>query len=267
LASLRREDPTFAFRIDTETGQTVISGMGELHLEILQNKLIKEKKVDVRVGKPRVAYKEAITTRARAEGKFVRQTGGRGQYGHVVLDVEPLLMAEGRWSPDIDFEAKVISGAVPKEYFHAVERGSKEALGRGVLAGYPVMGVRVTLVDGSYHSVDSSELAFEQAASLAVEKALKDAGSILLEPVMRVQVEVPEMYLGAVQSNLLGRRGSITDSRAHGTIRIIDASVPLVEMFGYSSQLRSLTAGRGTFTMEPLSYERVPDQVAKDVIL
>jgi len=267
LASLRREDPTFAFRTDAETGQTVISGMGELHLEILQNRLIKEKKVDVRVGIPRVAYKEAITLTAQAEGKFVRQTGGRGQYGHVVLTVEPLMAEDGRWSADSAFEARVISGAVPKEYFSAVERGSREALGRGVLAGYPVMGVKVTLTDGSYHTVDSSELAFEQAAALAVEKALKEAGPTLLEPVMRVQIEVPETYLGPVQSNLLGRRGSITDCRAHGPIRVIDANVPLVEMFGYSSQLRSLTAGRGVFTMEPLAYERVPDDVAKGLVL
>jgi len=267
LGALRREDPTFEFRTDGETGQTVISGMGELHLEILQHKLIKEKKVDVRVGKPRVAYKEAITARAQAEGKFVRQTGGHGQYGHVVLAVEPLMTGDGRWATDMEFEAKVVSGAVPREYFSAIERGSEETLGRGVLAGYPVIGVKVTLLDGSYHSVDSSDLAFEQAAALAIEKALKEAGSILLEPVMRVQIELPEAYLGPVQSNLLGRRGSITDCHTRGPVRVIDAHVPLVEMFGYSSQLRSLTAGRGTFTMEPLAYERVPDQVAKDVIL
>jgi len=267
LIALRREDPTFEFRTDSETGQTVISGMGELHLEILQNKLIKDKKVDVRVGKPRVAYKEAITRKAQTEGKFVRQTGGRGQYGHVVLIVEPLMTEDGHWATEMDFEAKVVSGAVPREYFAAIERGAEEALGRGVLGGFPVIGVKATLIDGSYHSVDSSDLAFEQAAALAMEKALKEAGPIVLEPVMRVQVEVPEAHLGPVQSNLLGRRGSITDCRIHGPIRVVDAHVPLVEMFGYSSQLRSLTAGRGTFTMEPLAYERVPDQVAKDVIL
>jgi len=267
LAALRREDPTFAFRTDAETGQTVISGMGELHLEILQNRLVKDKKVDVRVGKPRVAYKEAITGRAQAEGRFVRQTGGRGQYGHVVLLLEPLLGEDGRWCSENDFETKVISGAVPREYFSAVQRGAMEALGRGVLGGYPVIGVKVTLVDGSYHSVDSSELAFEQAAAIAIEKALKEAGPALLEPVMRVQIEVPEACLGPVQSNLLARRGSITDCRTHGPARVIDANVPLVEMFGYSTQLRGLTAGRGGFTMEPLAYERVPEDVAKGVIL
>ncbi len=266
LAGLRREDPTFEYRTDSETGQTVISGMGELHLEILQGKLIKEKKVDVRVGKPRVAYKEAITLATRAEGKFVRQTGGHGQYGHVILEVEPSMTEDGHWALDLEFETKVLSGSVPKEYFPAIERGAKEALGRGCLGGFPVIGVKAMLVDGSFHSVDSSDLAFEQAAVLAIEKALKEAGSVLLEPVMRVQIEVPETYFGAVQANLLSRRGSITDSRVHGPVRVIDANVPLVEMFGYSSQLRSLTAGRGTFTMEPLAYERVPDQIAKSVI-
>jgi elongation factor G len=267
LAVLRREDPTFEYRVDGETGQTIISGMGELHLEILQHKLTREKGVDVRIGKPRVAYKEAITKLSQADGKFVRQTGGHGQYGHVVLTVEPLLAEDGHWSRDIEFESKVAQSAVPKEYIPAVERGVRDALGSGVLAGFPVVGVKVALVDGSFHSVDSSDLAFEQAAAIAVEKAGQKAGPVLLEPVMRLQVIVPEANFGAVQGDLLAKRGSITNCRVHGNMRVIDAKVPLAEMFGYSSEIRSATAGRGTFTMEPLSYEKVPEQIAKQIIL
>ena len=267
LAVLRREDPTFESKVDTETGQTIISGMGELHLEILQHKLVKRLGVDVRIGRPKVAYKETITKLAQAEGKFIRQTGGRGQYGHVVLVIEPLLTEAGLASRDIEFERKVSSDVVPKEYVPAVERGARDALGSGVLAGFPVMGVKVTLIDGSFHSVDSSDLAFEQAAAIAVEKALSEAGPVLLEPVMRLQVIIPESTFGAVQGNLLGKRGLITDCRLHGNMRVIDAKVPLVEMFGYSSEIRSATAGRGTFTMEPLSYEKVPEQLARQIIL
>jgi elongation factor G len=266
LADLKREDPTFECKIDTETGQTIISGMGELHLEILQHKLVRDKGINIRVGKPKVAYKEAITRQSQAEGKFIRQTGGRGQYGHVVLDVEPLLTEDGHWSRDIEFASRVISNAVPKEYIPAVERGVKDAMGSGVLAGFPVVGVKVKLIDGSFHSVDSSDLAFEQAAKIAVEKACKEAEPVLLEPVMRLQVVVPEANFGAVQGNLLGKRGVITDCRMHGNMRIIDAKVPLAEMFGYSSEIRSATSGRGTFTMEPLSYEKVPEQIAKEII-
>jgi elongation factor G len=267
LADLRREDPTFECKIDGETGQTIISGMGELHLEILQHKLVRDKGVNVRVGKPKVAYKEAITRLSQAEGKFVRQTGGRGQYGHVVLVVEPLLTEDGHWSRNVEFDSRVVSNAVPKEYIPAVERGVKDAMGSGVLAGFPVVGVKVTLVDGSFHSVDSSDLAFEQAARIAVEKACKEAEPVLLEPVMRLQVEVPEANFGAVQGNLLGKRGLITGCWLHGNMRVIDAKVPLAEMFGYSGEIRSATAGRGTFTMEPLSYEKVPEQIAKQIIL
>jgi elongation factor G len=266
LASLKREDPTFECKTDTDTGQTIISGMGELHLEILQHKLIREKGVHIRVGKPRVAYKEAITKSAQAEGKFIRQTGGHGQYGHVILKVEPLLTEDGHWSRDIEFHSKVSADAVPREYISDVERGSKDALGSGVLAGYPVVGVKITLIDGSFHSVDSSSLAFEQAAAIAVEKAVQEAEPVLLEPVMRLQVVVPRVNFGAVQGNLLAKRGLITDCRVHGNMQVIDAKAPLVELFGYSSDIRSVTAGRGTFTMEPLNYEKVPEQIAKQVI-
>ncbi|OHB62523.1 MAG: translation elongation factor G [Planctomycetes bacterium RBG_13_50_24] len=267
LSDLKREDPTFMWKVDHETGQTIISGMGELHLEILEHKLVREKGVDVRVGRPRVAYREAITKPARAEGKFIRQTGGHGQYGHVVLLIEPLLTEAGLPSGDIKFESKVVSNAVPREFFPSVERGAKDALGSGVLAGYPVMGIKVTLVDGSFHSVDSSDLAFEQAAAVAVEKALGQAEPVLLEPIMRLQAIAPEASFGAVQSSLLSKRGLITGCRVHGNMRVIDAKVPLAEMFGYSSEIRSATAGRGTFTMEPLSYEKVPEQVAMQIIV
>jgi elongation factor G len=204
---------------------------------------------------------------AQVEGKFIRQTGGHGQYGHVVLSIEPLLTEDGLTSRDVEFESKIVSNAVPREYIPAVERGAKDALGTGVLASYPVVGVKVTLIDGSFHSVDSSDLAFEQAAAIAVEKALGQAGPVLLEPVMRLQVVVPEASFGAVQGNILGKRGMITDCHVHGNMRVIDAKVPMAEMFGYSSEIRSATAGRGTFTMEPLSYEKIPEQIAQQIIL
>jgi elongation factor G len=267
LSALKREDPTFECKIDSETGQTIISGMGELHLEILQHKLVKEKGLNIRVGKPRVAYKEAITKSAKVEGKFIRQTGGRGQYGHVILMIEPLLTEDGHWSREIQFGNEAPGDKVPRKYVPDVERGCKEALNSGALAGYPVVGVRVTLIDGSFHSVDSSGIAFEQAAIIAVEKAVKDAGPVLLEPIMRLQVEVPQTAFGAIQGQLLAKRGAITGCRTHGNVQIIDAKVPLVEMFGYSSEIRSATGGRGTFTMEPLSYEKVPEQLAKEIIL
>ena len=266
LADLRREDPTFECKTDTETGQTIISGMGELHLEVLQHKLIREKGVNVRVGKPRVAYREAITKTAQAEGKFVRQTGGHGQYGHVVLQVEPLLTEDGHWTAGMEFENAAGGDAVPREYVPDVERGSKDALGSGTLAGYPVVGIKVTLLDGSFHSVDSSGLAFEQAAAKAMEKAIAEAEPVLLEPVMWLQIVVPLANFGAVQGNLLAKRGVITNCRAHGNMQVIDAKAPLAEMFGYPSEIRSATAGRGTFTMEPLNYEKIPEQIAKQII-
>ncbi len=266
LVALRREDPTFECKTDPDTGETIISGMGELHLEILQHKLVRDMGVNVRVGKPRVAYREAIAKPAQAEGKFIRQTGGHGQYGHVVLQVAPLFAEDGHWASDVIFENRAPGDAVPREYVPDVERGAKDALGSGALAGYPVVGVKITLLDGSFHSVDSSGLAFEQAATIAIEKAIKEAGPILLEPVMRVQVVVPQASFGAVQGGLLAKRGLITDCRMHGNMQVIDAKAPLAEMFGYSSEIRSATAGRGTFTMEPLSYERVPEHIASQVI-
>ena len=267
ISALKREDPTFECKINSETGQTIISGMGELHLEILQHKLVKEKGLNIRVGKPKVAYKEAITKASEAEGKFIRQTGGHGQYGHVILRVEPLLTENGRWSRNIQFVNEAPGDMVPRTFVSDVERGCKDALSNGALAGYPVIGVAVTLMGGSFHSVDSSGIAFEQAAVVATEKAVKEAGPVLLEPVMRLQVEVPQANFGVVQGQLLAKRGVITGCRAHGNLQVIDAKVPLAEMFGYSSEIRSATGGRGSFTLEPLSYERVPEQIAKDIIL
>jgi elongation factor G len=266
MAILRREDPTFGYKIDPETGQTIISGMGELHLEILEHKLTKDMKVNVRVGKPKVAYKEAVSQSAEGEGKFIRQTGGRGQYGHVVLRIEPLFDTEGHYAKNIEFENQASGSNVPREYVSAVERGVKDSLASGVLASYPVVGAKVTLIDGSYHSVDSSELAFEQAAAIAINKAMEKASPVLLEPIMLVQAVVPEASYGSVQGSLIAKRGVITGSCLHGKMRIIDAKVPLASMFGYSSEIRSATAGRGNFVMEPLRYERVPEQIIEKII-
>ncbi len=266
LGVLRKEDPTFGCNYDEETGQTIISGMGELHLEILQHKLLRDLGVNVRVGKPKVAYKETIGKKVKAEGKFVRQTGGRGQYGHVVITMEPLLDETGAYMREIEFENAIIGGNVPKEYIPSVEKGVREGLTSGVLAGYPVVGVKVTLLDGSFHSVDSSDLAFEQAGVLAVREASTKAEPVLLEPIMRVQVVVPEENYGMVQGNLISKRGMITDTHVHGNMRVLDARVPLAEMFGYSGEIRSATAGRGSFSMEPYSYERVPEQISEKIL-
>ena len=266
LQVLRREDPTFTCKVDSETGQTIIRGMGELHLEVLEHKLTRDMGVNVRVGRPRVAYKEAISESTEGQGKFVKQTGGRGQFAHVVVKVEPIFTKDGHWSGDNEFVNLAGGDKVPREYVGAVEQGSKESLTSGILAGYQVVGVRVTLIDGAYHEVDSSDIAFEQAAVIAVQDAMKKASPVVLEPVMRLQTIVPEANFGAVQGSLMSKRGLITDTRMHGTMRVIDAKVPLVEMFGYSSELRSATAGRGTFTMEPLAYEKLPEQLAEKIV-
>lgn len=266
LRALKREDPTFDCKYDPETGQTIISGMGELHLEILEHKLVRDMGVDVRVGRPRVAYKEAIGQPAEGVGKFIKQTGGRGQYGHVVIQIEPLYSEDGHYARHNEFVNAIVGGVVPKEYIAPTERGIMEGLACGALAGYPVVGVKATLIDGSYHPVDSSELAFEQAGILAVRDALAKAEPMLLEPIMRVQVVVPEQYFGVIQAQLIAKRGLITDTRVHGSMRVIDAKVPLSEMFGYSSQLRSATSGRGSFTMEPLCYEKMPEQISEKIL-
>ena len=267
LLMLRKEDPTFVFKYDDETGQTIISGMGELHLEVLEHKLVRDLGVDVRVGKPRVAYKEAISQPAKAEGKFVRQTGGRGQFGHVVIEIEPLFKEDGHYSRKNEFCNAIAGGVIPKEYIPAVENGVMEGLSSGPLSGYPIVGAKVTLLDGSFHAVDSSEIAFEQAGVLAVREAIQNAGPILLEPVMRVQAVVPEANYGTVQGNLIAKRGEITDTHLHGNMRVLDAKVPLAEMFGYSGQIRSATGGRGNFSMEPLNYEKVPEQISEKILM
>jgi elongation factor G len=261
LSRLQEEDPTFKRKLNEETGQTIISGMGELHLEIIVDRLLREFNVEANVGKPLVAYKETIKHPARGEGKFIRQTGGRGQYGHVVLELEPLPPGSS-----FKFQNKIVGGVVPKEYVPAVEKGVREALESGILGGYPVIDVAVSLVDGSYHEVDSSEIAFKIAASLAVQDALNKAGSILKEPIMKVETVTPETYLGECLADLNSRRGKIEGMEpAAGNVQKIRAYVPLGEMFGYATTLRSLTQGRGTYTMEFSHYEEVPKQLAESI--
>ncbi|HSR13079.1 MAG TPA: elongation factor G [Thermodesulfobacteriota bacterium] len=261
LHKLALEDPSFRMFMDAETGQRIISGMGELHLEIIVDRLMREFGVSVNVGKPMVAYRETITQPARAEGKFVRQTGGRGQYGHVLLQVEALPSGE-----KFRFVDAVKGGTVPREYIPAVEKGIREAAETGVLAGYPVVDVQVTLLDGSYHEVDSSEMAFRIAGSMGFQEAVKRAKPILLEPIMSVEVVVPESFIGEVSGDLASRRGKIGNLEARNGLRVLEAKVPLAEMFGYATQLRSNTQGRATFTMQFSHYERVPAAIAEEAV-
>jgi elongation factor G len=260
LAKLAEEDPTFRIHTDPETGQTIISGMGELHLEIIRDRLLREFKVQANVGAPQVAYKETIRKAARGEGRFVRQTGGHGQYGHVVVDFEPLPPGGG-----FQFINKIVGGAVPKEYIAPVEAGIREALAAGALAGYPVIDVQATLVDGSYHEVDSSEMAFKIAGSLAFKQAAARAQPVLLEPVMKVEVVVPEEFMGDVIGDLNARRGRIEGMEARAGAQVIRAMVPLAQMFGYATDLRSRTQGRGVYTMQFDHYEEVPRAVAEEI--
>ena len=261
LGALSEEDPTFRAYTDEETSQTIISGMGELHLEIIVDRLKREFGVDVKVGRPQVAYREAIKNAARAEGKYVRQSGGRGQYGHVVFEVEPLEEGKG-----FEFEDKIVGGVVPKEYINAVAKGLEEALNNGVLGGYPVIGVKVALVDGSYHEVDSSEMAFKIAASMGFKEAMRKAGPVLMEPIMSVEVVTPEDYVGDVIGDLSSRRGRIEGMDMRLNTRIVRAFVPLAEMFGYSTDLRSKTSGRAAYSMQFHHYEAVGADVADKVL-
>lgn len=261
LGRLAEEDPTFRIKGDPETGQTIISGMGELHLEIIVDRLLREFRVEANVGKPQVAYKETIKAIAEAEGKFIRQTGGRGQYGHVYLKTEPLPPGS-----NFEFVNKIVGGAIPKEYVPAVEDGVVEAMQTGVLAGYPAINLRVTLFDGSFHEVDSSEMAFKIAGSMAFKDCFMKSKPILLEPMMKVEVEVPEQYMGDVIGDLNSRRGKIEGMEARAGIQIIKASVPLSDMFGYATALRSKTQGRGIYTMEFSRYEEVPKNIAEGII-
>jgi elongation factor G len=261
LDKLSEEDPTFIRTHNVETGQTIISGMGELHLEIIVDRLLREFKVEGNIGKPQVAYKETIERPAKARGRFIRQSGGRGQYGDVTLEVGPYK------EDNFKFINRIIGGAVPKEYIPAVEGGIKEAMLSGVLANYPVTNIKVTLLDGSYHPVDSSEIAFKIAASMAFQECIKKAKPILLEPMMEVEIVTPEEYLGSLISDISSRRAKVEGIKTKAKVKIITAYVPLVEMFGYATSLRSISQGRATSTMQFLYYEKVPDNITKEMLI
>ncbi|MCL4403825.1 elongation factor G [Patescibacteria group bacterium] len=261
LHRLAEEDPTFRVSGDPETGETIIAGMGELHLEIIVDRMKREFGVEANVGRPQVAYKETVKGSAEAEGKYIRQSGGRGQYGHVWLKVEPMERGAG-----FEFIDSIKGGAIPQEFIPAVEKGVREALGRGILAGYPLVDLKVTLFDGSFHDVDSSEFAFKVAASMALQEACTKAKLVILEPVMKIQTIVPPDFLGDVTGDISSKRGRIKAMGERGTVRVIDSDVPLAEMFGYSTALRSMTQGRGSFNMEFSHYEEVPANVAQTII-
>ena len=261
LAKLAEEDPTFKAWTDEETGQTIIAGMGELHLDIIVDRLKREFNVEANVGKPRVSYKETIRSAVHGEGKFVRQSGGRGQYGHAVIDLEPLEPGSG-----FQFESKIVGGAVPKEYVGPIEAGIKEAMENGVLAGYEMVDIKATLVDGSYHDVDSSEMAFKVAGSMAFKNCALKANPVLLEPVMKIEITVPEEYMGDVMGDLNSRRGRIEGMEAVDNTQVIRGFVPLSEMFGYATDLRSRTQGRGVYTMQSDHFEEVPKSIADEII-
>ncbi|MFZ5651317.1 MAG: elongation factor G [Bacillota bacterium] len=261
LMKLSEEDPTFRMRTDPETGQTIISGMGELHLEIIVDRLLREFRVEANVGKPQVAYKETIRGKVKAEGRFIRQSGGRGQYGHVVLEIEPRESGSG-----YEFTNKIIGGVIPKEYIPAVDSGIREAMDNGVLAGFPMIDLGVILLDGSYHEVDSSEMAFKIAGSIGFKNAAAKAQPVLLEPVMKLEVVIMDEYMGEVIGDLNSRRGRIEEIEPRGNTQVIHAVAPLSEMFGYATGLRSLTQGRGTFTMQFSHYAEVPQNIAEGII-
>ena len=261
LGKLSKEDPTFKVSTDDDTGQTIISGMGELHLEILVDRMSREFGVGANVGKPQVAYRETIRKNSESEGKFVRQSGGRGQYGHVKIRVEPSVEGEG-----FLFNNAVVGGAVPKDFIPAVEKGVREAMEAGPLAGYEVQNIKVTLYDGSYHEVDSSEIAFKIAGSMALKEALVRAAPVLLEPIMKVEVVVPQEYIGAVVGDLNSRRGKISTTQPRAGSQVVDAVVPLSEMFGYSTNLRSMTQGRANYSMHFQEYKAAPKTVTEQII-
>eukprot|EP00457_Paulinella_chromatophora_P000232 gb/GEZN01000232.1/.p1 GENE.gb/GEZN01000232.1/~~gb/GEZN01000232.1/.p1 ORF type:complete len:653 (-),score=33.74 gb/GEZN01000232.1/:1729-3687(-) len=261
LTSLAEEDPTFRVSTDPETNQTVIAGMGELHLEILVDRMLREFKVEANIGAPQVSYRETIRSSAKGEGKFARQTGGKGQYGHVVINMEP-----GEPGSGFEFINKIVGGTVPKEYIGPAAAGMKETCESGVIAGYPLIDVKVTMIDGSYHDVDSSEMAFKIAGSMAFKDGVKKCNPVILEPMMKVEVEIPEDYLGSVIGDLSSRRGQVEGQSIDGGQSKVQTKVPLAEMFGYATQLRSMTQGRGIFSMEFSHYEEVPRNVAEAII-
>jgi elongation factor G len=262
LHKLSEEDPTFRVHTDAETAQTIISGMGELHLEIIVDRMMREFKVDANVGRPQVAYRETIKKRVeKVEGKFIRQSGGKGQYGHCVINMQPSEPGQG-----FVFEDKIVGGVIPREYIGPIEQGIKEALENGVLAGYPMVDVKVELIYGSYHDVDSSEMAFKIAGSMAFKEAAKKAQPVILEPMMNVEVVVPEAYMGDVLGDLSSRRGKIGGMTQRGEAQVIASTVPLSEMFGYSTKLRSMSQGRAVYSMEFAHYEEVPKSKAEEII-
>jgi elongation factor G len=261
LSKLAQEDPSFRVHTDEESGQTIISGMGELHLEIIVDRMKREFKVEANVGAPQVAYRETIRTKVEQEGKFVRQSGGRGQFGHVWLRIEPQEPGAG-----YEFVNEIVGGVVPKEYIPAVDKGIKEQMENGVIAGYPVVDVKVTLYDGSYHEVDSSEMAFKIAGSMGFKEGAKKAKPVLLEPIMKVEVVTPEEYMGDVMGDLNRRRGLVGGMDDSPSGKIIRAEVPLAEMFGYATDLRSATQGRATYSMEFEKYNEAPANIAEEVI-
>ena len=261
LVKLAEEDPTFVVRSDEDTGQTIISGMGELHLEIIVDRLKREFNVVVHVGSPQVSYKECITKKVEHEARFVRQSGGRGQYGHVVIIIEPNEAGKG-----FEFDNKIVGGVIPKEYIPAVEAGVKDAMGNGVVSGYPLEDIKVTLIDGSYHEVDSSEIAFKIAGSMALRDAAKKAGPTLLEPMMALEVVVPEDYLGSVMGDVTSRRGNVKGMNPRNGVQVLNADVPLSEMFGYATELRSMTQGRAVFTMQFSHYAQAPKYIVEQMV-
>jgi elongation factor G len=261
LQRLAEEDPTFRVYTDQETGQLIIAGMGELHLEIIRDRLFREFKVEANAGAPQIAYRETITRPADGEGKFIRQSGGRGQYGHACIHIEPNERGKG-----IEIENKIVGGVIPKEYIPAVIDGIEEAAKSGVLAGYQMIDLKVQIVDGSYHEVDSSELAFKMAGIFALKDAAKKAGLILLEPIMKVEVTTPDEYQGDIMGDINRRRGRIVSIEAKGGQTILRAEVPLAEMFGYATAIRSLSKGRASYSMEPLTFEQVPNSILEKIL-
>ena len=262
LARLSDEDPTFMVKTDEETGQTIISGMGELHLEIIVDRIKREFKVDANTGAPQITYRETITKAAGGEGKLIKQSGGRGQYGHVILSIKPNEAAKG-----ITVENKTIGGSIPKEYINACIKGCREATTNGVIAGYPVIDVHVDILDGSYHDVDSNENAFTMAAIFAMRDAFKKAGPILLEPIMAVEVTTPDDYQGDVMGDLNRRRGQIQHMESTGVFSVVNANVPLKEMFGYSTAVRTLSSGRASYSMTPSHFEQVPNSIVEEIAI
>jgi elongation factor G len=261
LQRLAEEDPTFRVYTNEDTGQTIIAGMGELHLEIIRDRMLREFKVDANAGKPQIAYRETIIKNATGEGKLIKQSGGRGQYGHVIVNVEPRERGKG-----IEIENKVVGGTIPREYIPAVKKGIEEAVLNGVLGGYPVIDLHVDIIDGSYHDVDSNELAFKLAAIFAMKDAFKKGNSILLEPIMKVECVTPDEYQGDIMGDLNRRRGRIMNMEAKNLATVVHAEVPLAEMFGYATAIRSLSKGRASYTMEPSHFEQVPAQIVAAVL-